>query len=166
MGCSSHPPVGRRAVAQLPVEAEIAGRGVVEPGRGVAQRGLGARHGGERAIGDGDCLGRGAGLGGGLRDDEGDWIAHRAHASGREHRAGRSGGGAAIGVLGRHRAGDRPDAGFGQVGGGVDGQHPGHRRGDARVDHADLGMSVGRAHHAAPRLAGEREVVEDSARGR
>ena len=63
-------------------------------------------------------------------------------------------------LLGRHHAGDRTDPRCRKVGSGVDGVHARHRQGGLSLDRTDLGMGVGRAHHAAPRLAGQREIVE------
>ena len=150
----------RRAVAQLPVHAAIARRLGVKLGRIGLQRGVCIRDCRERPIGDGNGLRRCLGLGGAFRHDEGDRVAHHAHPPGREHRAGRQGGGATVGTLGCHHAGDRPDAGMGQVGGGEDGAHPRQRCRSACVDRAELGMGVGRAHDAAPCLTGEHDIVD------
>ena len=155
-----HRRLRRPPVAQLPVEAEVAGCGGVKRGRVLTQRGLGIRDRRERFTVDRDRLGRRPGLGGALRHHEGDRIAHHAHAPRREHRARHQGCSAAVGPLGRHHAGNRADPGVGQIGGGVDRQHPRHRRRSARVDRAQRGMGVGRAHHRAPGLARQREVVE------
>ena len=167
VGLDAHP-VGRpaervlhrRAVAQLPVHAAIARRFGVKLGRVGLQRGLCIGDCRERPIGDGNGLGRCLGLGGALGNHEGNRVAHHAHPPGREHRAGRQGGGATVGTFGRHHAGDRPDAGTGQIGGGEDGAHPRHRCRSACIDQAELGMGVGRAHDAAPCLTGEHDIVD------
>ena len=160
VGRSSQRLLHRSPLAQLPVHAEIAGCLVVQQRRLGLQRGLPIGHRRKRPIGDGNRLGRGAGFLGALGDDEGDRVAHDPRPPRREHRAGRRRALAAIRPLGLHHAGNRADPGLVEVSGGIDRQHPRQRRRSARIDGAQLGMGVGRAHHRAPGLARQREVVE------
>ena len=126
MGCDRQRRLRRRPVAQLPVDAKIAGRGGVKRGRVLTQRRLGIRDRGKLRVVDRDRLGRSLSRGRALPHHEGDRVAHHAHAPRREHRARRRDGRAAVGALGRHHAGNRADPGVGQIGSGVDRQHPRH----------------------------------------
>ena len=159
--------LGRLRIAEIAVDANIAGDVVPElrrAGRG-RRPGVGDRI--ERLVGDRDPFRRIGRGGRRLADRDGDDVAHETHPLAREHRQRRPAPGRAVGVF-EHQvdqpgdqgiARDRPDRVAREVGGGehVDGaRRRARRRG---VDAGDAGMRVRRAQHHGMSLPGEGDVV-------
>ena len=154
---------GRGLVADLDIDAEIAGRLVPQPRRAGLQRVGGARHRRQRLVGDVDQLGGVLRLRDRLGDDHGDGLADKARLVGRHrvvggrdrreaaqphHHVGRA-----------HQPGivrDRAEPVGDVVGAGKDREHAGRRERRLLVDRDDARMGVRRAHDHRVRQARQR----------
>ena len=145
--CGGH----RGAVALLEAERQVA-RHAVPHQRGAGCQRVGRlHHAGQGIVVHAHKLGRIPRRVRRLGDDEGDRLADVARAVGRQGEAGRH---AHRPVGRRHggRAGDRPQPG--QVGGGEHARHARQRPRRRRVDAAQLGVGVLRAHHVQDQRPG------------
>ena len=150
--------VDRRLVAEMPVEAEIAGGGI-EQQRPARLDGLVAGdHRRQLPVVDLDQLGRGFRLLARFGHDHRHGVADMAHLALGEHRAHR---------LGHRRAvlrGDEPaarQAAYGglKIGAGVDRRDTRRRQGLGRIDAGNLRMGMRAAQQAGLELAGPVDVV-------
>ena len=158
---------GRRLVAGIGIQHDV-GRPVVIEGRRPGLGGGGrVGHRGQHLVVDLHRLGGVARLGVGLGDHHRHRLAHEPHPVVRQHMMDRDVGRAAVAVLqldvggaGRdRRMGDGLDAELDQVLSGQHGLDARHGERGRRVDRADAGMGMGRAHEHRTRLAGGIEVV-------
>jgi len=151
--------IGRRFVADLPVEDQVARHIVVQERRAILQRAGGSGHGRQFLIVDLDRLGGKARQRLALGDDDGDRFADMTHP-GRGHRVPRADI-HRVAVLGADGpAGDDVADGISlQFGAGVNGDHAIHRKGRARIDALDLGMGMRAAHERAVGLVFQTDVV-------
>ena len=115
----------RVGVAEMEVEPAVARHLVVELRRAGSQRLLRLGHRGQGFDIETDRFGGVARGGGRLGDDDGDGIADIAHLVAGERVAGRLPHRRAVAVLERRDDLQRPVAGFGEIGGGVDASTPG-----------------------------------------
>ena len=132
-----------------------------ERGRGLADRG-------QRRVVDRDGLGRVERGGARLGDDDGDRLAGVADLAGRQHRVRRIGHLGAVAVAESeariaHQRRNTADAVGRQIVGGEDAKHPRHGQGAGRLERPQTGMGVGRAHHGHMGLAGQVDVVGETA---
>ena len=158
---------GRLGIAEIAVDADIAGDFVPQQRRPGGGRRGGVGDGVERLVGNRDPFGRVRRGGGSLGDDRGDDVADEAHPPVGQHRQLGAAPGRAVRVFedevdepGDHRiAGDRPHPVGGEVGGGQHVDRAGRRARRARVDADDAGMGVRRAQHDGIGLPVEDDVV-------
>ena len=147
--------VDRFAIADLPVEGDVAGGVLVDRGRAVIERGHDVGHRVERLVVDGDPFGGVAGEVAVLRHDDSHSIADVADRVGRDHRVSRS-------LQVWQQPADRDHAGNAgrrDVARREHGENAGKRLGGGGVDAADPGMSVRAANDRGMRHAGGLEVV-------
>ena len=151
--------LGGRGVAQMPVEADVAGRLVPDLGGAVRHRGIQVSDGRPRLVVDLDEQRRVLGLGPGLGDHHGDRIAGVAGRPLHQGRVGRRDHLRAVLVGDHPAAGDAAEVVGGRVLAGQHGEHARRREGLAGVDRADLGVGVRRAHEHGMGLLRQRDVV-------
>ena len=160
----------RRTVAELGLESEIAGDGVMDDGRAGGERRERVGDRGQHLVAHDDALGGVLRRRGGLGDHHRHGLADMAHAISGERRMRRierrppprPDEGAqldVVGVGGVRHVGDTAAARGRIVVGGDDREHAGQLRRDAGVDAVDAGMGVGRAHEGRIGLAGSRGIV-------
>ena len=152
--------VGGRRVAQVPVEADVAGGLVPHQGRAVGDGVVQVRDGRQRVVVDLDELGRVLGLRLGLGDDHDDRIADVPHLALRQGRVRRLDHDRAVLVLDLPAAGDAAQPVGGHVVAGQDGEHARRREraAEASIDRI-AAWAYGRADEHGPGLPRQHDVV-------
>ncbi len=157
--CACHRGVRRRLIAGLEHAGDIVGALVPHCGGagtgGVRRR----RHRRQRLVVHVHQLGGVFRLGGGLRDDQGHGVADIAHPLGGEAQMGRGEHGRAVRPLALERHAHGAELVLGEIGAGEHRHHPGRCQRRLRVDAADAGVGVERAHHHHVGLAGKIDVT-------
>ena len=148
-----------RLVADVPVVADIAGRGVVDERLAGLHRIGDGDGGGTRAVIDRNEVRGGGGLVARLGDDDRHGVADMAHAALGQHGMGRLRHRRAVLRLDAPAARQRPKPGLLEIGGCIDGDNTGRRRGGCDFDAADLGMGMGAPHEHRVELARPVDVV-------
>ena len=151
--------LGRRGVAELPVEDQVVGAGFVDLRSAGFQRRRGVHHRRQHVVVDvhrGGCI---LGLSPGFGDDRQNGLADEAHAPDRQRRVRAHFHRRPILGMDHPAANDVGDAAGCQFLAGMDRDHPRHLRRRSGVDRLDRGVGVRRADEDRMRGVGRQHVV-------